>query len=44
MAFGQLSVKGRALKLLAGRDHSRRELERKLEGDGKYTLLATHEL
>ncbi|HVE54373.1 MAG TPA: recombination regulator RecX [Ramlibacter sp.] len=30
MAFGQLSVKGRALKLLAGRDHSRLELERKL--------------
>lgn len=30
MAFGQLSVKGRALKLLAGREHSRQELERKL--------------
>lgn len=30
MAFGQLSVKGRALKLLAGRDYSRQELERKL--------------
>jgi regulatory protein len=30
MAFGQLSVKGRALKLLAGRDYSRLELERKL--------------
>ena len=30
MAFGQLSVKGRALKLLAGRDYSRFELERKL--------------
>lgn len=30
MAFGQLSLKGRALKLLAGREHSRRELERKL--------------
>lgn len=32
MAFGQLSLKGRALKLLAGREHSRRELERKLAG------------
>ncbi len=30
MAFGQLSLKGRALKLLAGREHSRQELERKL--------------
>jgi regulatory protein len=30
MAFGQLSVKGRALKLLATREHSRLELERKL--------------
>jgi regulatory protein len=30
MAFGQLSLKGRALRLLAGREHSRRELERKL--------------
>ena len=30
MAFGQLSLKGRALKLQAGREHSRRELERKL--------------
>lgn len=30
MAFGQLSVKGRALKLLAGREYSRFELERKL--------------
>ena len=30
MAFGQLSLKGRALKLLSGREHSRRELERKL--------------
>jgi len=30
MAFGQLSLKGRALKLLAGRDYSRLELERKL--------------
>jgi regulatory protein len=30
MAFGQLSVKGRALKLLAAREHSRQELERKL--------------
>jgi regulatory protein len=30
MAFGQTSLKGRALKLLAAREHSRRELERKL--------------
>jgi regulatory protein len=30
MAFGQLSLKGRALKLLAAREHSRQELERKL--------------
>jgi len=30
LAFGQLSLKGRALKLLAAREHSRRELERKL--------------
>jgi regulatory protein len=30
MAFGQLSLKGRALRLLAGREYSRRELERKL--------------
>lgn len=30
MPFGQLSVKGRALKLLAGREYSRFELERKL--------------
>ncbi|MEJ8835694.1 recombination regulator RecX [Ramlibacter sp. AN1133] len=30
MAFGQLSVKGRALKLLAGREYSRLELQRKL--------------
>jgi regulatory protein len=30
VAFGQISLKGRALKLLAGREHSRRELERKL--------------
>ncbi|HEX7888472.1 MAG TPA: recombination regulator RecX [Ramlibacter sp.] len=30
MPFGQLSLKGRALKLLAAREHSRRELERKL--------------
>lgn len=32
MAFGQLSLKGRALKLLSAREHSRRELERKLAG------------
>ena len=30
MAFGQLSLKGRALKMLAVREHSRQELERKL--------------
>ena len=30
MAFGQLSLKGRALKLLAAREYSRIELERKL--------------
>ena len=30
MGFGQLSLKGRALKLLAAREHSRQELERKL--------------
>lgn len=30
MGFGQLSLKGRALKLLATREHSRQELERKL--------------
>lgn len=30
MGFGQISLKGRALKLLAAREHSRRELERKL--------------
>lgn len=30
MAFGQISLKGRALKMLAAREHSRRELERKL--------------
>ena len=30
MAFGQPSLKGRALRLLAGREHSRKELERKL--------------
>jgi regulatory protein len=32
MAFGQLSLKGRALKLLAAREYSRSELERKLAG------------
>lgn len=31
MAFDQLSLKGRALRLLAGREHSRTELERKLK-------------
>ena len=30
MAFGQQSLKGRALRLLAGRQYSRQELERKL--------------
>ncbi|MES2940118.1 MAG: recombination regulator RecX [Pseudomonadota bacterium] len=30
MGFGQPSLKGRALKLLSQREHSRRELERKL--------------
>lgn len=30
MSFGELSVKGRALRLLARREHSRAELERKL--------------
>ncbi len=30
MAFGSLSLKGRALKLLAAREHSRAELARKL--------------
>ncbi|HSW20115.1 MAG TPA: recombination regulator RecX [Ramlibacter sp.] len=30
MPLGQLSLKGRALKLLASREHSRQELERKL--------------
>lgn len=32
MGFGQISLKGRALKLLAAREHSRMELERKLAG------------
>ena len=31
MAFDQLSLKGRALRLLGGREHSRAELERKLQ-------------
>ena len=30
MAFAQISLKGRALRLLAGREHSRAELEKKL--------------
>ena len=30
MGFGKPSLKGRALRLLAGREHSRQELERKL--------------
>jgi regulatory protein len=32
VGFGPLSLKGRALRLLARREHSRRELERKLAG------------
>lgn len=32
MGFGKPSLKGRALRLLAGREHSRAELERKLAG------------
>ncbi len=31
MAFDQLSLKGHALRLLSGREHSRAELERKLQ-------------
>jgi len=31
MAFNQISLKGRALRLLSGREHSRTELERKLK-------------
>jgi regulatory protein len=31
MAFDQSSLKGRALRLLSGREHSRAELERKLQ-------------
>eukprot|EP01136_Pigoraptor_vietnamica_P033135 Opistho-1_new@95721 len=30
MGFDQISLKGRALRLLAGREHSRAELQRKL--------------
>ncbi len=30
MGFDQISIKGRALRLLAGREHSRAELQRKL--------------
>ena len=32
MSFTQPSLKGRALRLLSGREHSRAELERKLQG------------
>jgi regulatory protein len=32
MGFSKPSLKGRALRLLAGREHSRQELERKLAG------------
>ena len=31
MSFAQISLKGRALRLLSGREHSRLELERKLK-------------
>lgn len=31
MSFAQISLKGRALRLLSGREHSRAELERKLQ-------------
>ena len=31
MGFEQISLKGRALRLLAGREHSRAELEKKLK-------------
>ena len=31
MGFGQISLKGRALRLLSGREHSRPELEKKLK-------------
>lgn len=31
MSFAQVSLKGRALRLLSGREHSRAELERKLK-------------
>lgn len=48
MGFAKLSLKGRALKLLAQREHSRRELERKLaphveEGDDLGAVLDTLE-
>jgi regulatory protein len=29
MGFNQISIKGRALRLLSGREHSRAELQRK---------------
>ena len=32
MGFNQISLKGRALRLLSGREHSRAELQRKLAG------------
>jgi regulatory protein len=32
VGFGQISLKGRALRLLSGREHSRAELEKKLRG------------
>lgn len=45
MAFGAPSLKGRALRYLAQREHSRRELERKLQrhaegGEGSQALAA----
>jgi regulatory protein len=41
MAFGALSLKGRALKYLAAREHSRAELERKLAPHAQDTPEAT---
>ena len=40
MGFDKISLKGRALRLLAGREHSRAELEKKLAGwQGEKKLL-----
>ena len=41
MGFGALSVKGRALRYLAQREHSRLELERKLARHVQDTEAAT---